>query len=180
MAVALDMDRVASFTQFAEEWQRSVLPNLKPSTQSPVRSQLRKHLLPTLGTVAMKNITAELLQSLVSDCDLNPKTIKNLVATMRIMWKSARTWNYVGHDPFDGLVLPQWETAEQPVFSRDHVQQILAKVDPYYWPVLWLVIQTGIRRGEVCALNVRNVDFDRCFVEVRRSRFAKHITNTKA
>lgn len=84
------------------------------------------------------------------------------------------------HDPFDGLVLPQWETAEQPVFSRDHVQQILAKVDPYYWPVLWLVIQTGIRRGEVCALNVGDVDFDRCFVEVRRSRFAKHITNTKA
>ena len=105
---------VASFSQFAEKWQRSVLPNLKPSNQPPVRSQLRKHLLPTLGTVAMKDITAELLQSFVSDCDLNPKTIKNLVATLRIMWKSARTWSYVGHDPFDGLVLPQWETAEQP------------------------------------------------------------------
>jgi integrase len=171
---------VAKFKDFAEKWQKSVLPNLKPSTQPPMRSQLRKHLLPALGSVAMKDLNGELVQSFVADCRLNPKTIKNLVATLRIMWNSAKAWGYVSHDPFNSLVLPEWDAPDQPVFSRDDVQQILAKVDPYYLPVLWFVIQTGVRRGEVCALNIGDVTFDLCCVEVRRSRYAKHITNTKS
>ena len=43
----------------------------------------------------------------VSDCHCNPKTIRNLVATLRMMWNSARAWGYVAHNPFDGLVLPK-------------------------------------------------------------------------
>ena len=171
---------VAKFSEFADKWQRLVLPNLKPSTQPPIRSQLRKHLVPVLGEVAMKDLTAELVQSFVADCDLNPKTIKNLVATLRIMWNSAKAWGYVSHDPFSNLVLPEWTVPEQPSRSPQDVQRVLAKVDPYYLPVIWLVVQTGIRRGELCALDIGDVGFDRCFVEVRRSRFGKHITNTKS
>jgi len=70
---------VTSFKQFAERWQRTALPNLKPSSQPPIRSQLKRHLIPVLGTGAMKDLTAELLQSFVTDCSkLSPKTTKNL------------------------------------------------------------------------------------------------------
>jgi len=171
---------VAKFSDFAEKWQRIVLPNLKPSSQPPMRSQVRKHLAPAFGQVAMKDLSGELVQSFITDCHRSPKTVHNLIATLRIMWNSAKAWGYVSHDPFERLVLPEWDAPEQPTFSRDDVTGILSKVDPYYWPVLWLVIQTGIRRGEVCALNVGDVDFDRSFVEVRRSRSGRHITNTKS
>jgi|SRR6516225_12169529 hypothetical protein len=70
---------VTSFKQFAERWQRTALPNLKLSSQPPIRSQLKRHLIPVLGTGAMKDLTAELLQSFVTDCSkLSPKTTKNL------------------------------------------------------------------------------------------------------
>ena len=104
---------VAKFSEFAEKWERLILPNLKPSSHPPIRSQLRKHLRPRLGTVAMKDISGELVQSFVADCDVNPKTVKNLIATLRTMWNSAKAWGYVGHDPFDGLVLPEWRKEEQ-------------------------------------------------------------------
>jgi integrase len=136
--------------------------------------------VPALGEVAMKDLTTELVQSFVTDCDLNPKTIKNLISTLRIMWNSAKAWDYVSHDPFCNLILPEWAAPEQPRYLRDTVRQIFAIVDSYWWPLIWFVIQTGIRRGEICALNIGDVDFDRCFVEVRRSRFGKYITNTKA
>lgn len=171
---------VAKFSEFAEKWQRTVLPNLKPSTQPPIRSQLRKHLLPALGPLAMKDLTGELVQSFVADCSLNPKTIKNLISTLRIMWNTAKAWDYVSHDPLSSLVLPEWNVSEQPSRSPHEVQRFIATVDPYYWPALWLVIQTGVRRGELCALNIGDVNFDGCFVEVRRSRSGRYITNTKS
>jgi integrase len=42
------------------------------------------------------------------------------------------------------------------------------------------VAQTGIRRGEVCALDVGHVDLDNYVIVVRRSRSGRHITNTKS
>ena len=171
---------VAKFSEFAEKWQKLVLPNLKPSSQPPIKSQLRKHLLPALGAVTMKDFTGELVQSFIAGCKLNPKTVKNLVGTLRIMWNSAKAWEYVAHDPFAGIVLPEWSAPEQSVFSKEDVQRIIAMVDEHYRPALWLLVQTGIRRGELCALNIGDVDFERCYVEVRRSRSGKHITNTKS
>jgi integrase len=171
---------VAKFSEFAKKWERTVLPNLKPGTQPPIRSQLRRHLVPVFGDVAMKDISPELVQSFVTDCKLSPKTAKNLVTTLRIMWNSALDWGYVGNNPMERIRLPEWKATEQPVFSREEVQRIMAEVDPHYWPALWLVIQTGIRRGELCGLNVGDVDFAGRCVEIRRSRSGKYLTNTKS
>jgi integrase len=171
---------VAKFKEFAEKWQRIVLPNLKPSSQAPIRSQLRKHLLPAFGAVAMKDLSGELLQSFVADCDLNPKTIKNLIGTLRIMWNTAKAWDYVSHNPFSGLVLPKWDAPEQPVFSPEQVKHIIAAAEPPYDTVFWLVAQTGIRRGEVCALDVGHVNLNECVIVVKRSRNGRHITDNKS
>lgn len=171
---------VAKFSEFADKWQRLVLPNLKPSSQPPIRSQLRKHLLPALGAIAMKDFTGELIQSFVSDCDLNPKTIKNLIATMRIMWNTARAWDYVSHDPFGGLVLPEWDVPEQPMFSTGDMKRIIDAAEAPYDTIFWLVAQTGIRRGEVCALDVGHVDLSGCLIVVKRSRNGRHITDNKS
>lgn len=78
----------------------------KPGTQSSTRSQLRRWLLPELGACALKDLDGQRLQAFVSRCRCNSKTIRHLVATLRMMWNSARAWGYVARDPFDGLVCP--------------------------------------------------------------------------
>ena len=145
-----------------------------------MRSQLRKHLIPELGTVGMKDLTNERIQLFVTDYQGSPKTVRNMVATLRIMWKSAKKWNYASHDPFDELVVPEWESPEQPTFSPESVQRIIEGATPPYDTIFWLVAQTGIRRGEVCALNVGHVDLDNYVIVVRRNRSGSHITNTKS
>ena len=141
---------------------------------------VRKHLLPTFSTVAMKDFSGELVQSFIADCDRNPKTIKNLIGTLRIMWNSAKAWDYVSHDPFSGLVLPKWDAPEQPVFSPEQVKRIIAAAEPPYDTVFWLVAQTGIRRGEVCALDVGHVNLTECVIVVKRNRNGRHITDNKS
>ena len=176
---------VAKFSEFAEKWTKNVVEQEKPSCKAPERSRLKKHLLPLLGSVAMKDINTELLQSSVSywsSSGLSPKTIKNLIAQLRSMWNAAQAWQYVGDgDPFKRLRLPGVDEADQPVFDPDAVRCLISAAQPPYDTIYWLVAQTGIRRGEVCALDVGDVDYRGIpTVTARHTLSGKHITDTKS
>lgn len=110
--------RSASFAEFVTVWQNNALTQLKPSTQPPIRSQITKWLLPYFGRCTMKDIGGQMIQMFVQHSHLSPKSSRNLVATMRIMWNSARGWGYVTHDPFAGLVLPEHRTSRATAFQR--------------------------------------------------------------
>lgn len=71
----------------------------------------------------MKDITAERIQSIVTKWKArkNPKTVKNRVATLRVVWNSAGAWKYVSHDPFEGLSLADWDKEDPPFFSTGDV-----------------------------------------------------------
>jgi NAD(P)-dependent dehydrogenase (short-subunit alcohol dehydrogenase family) len=62
------------------------------STDEYIRRTVQQ--LPAMGTMALANLTGEPLQQFVSNCKLSPKTVKNLVATLSIMWNTAKagTW----------------------------------------------------------------------------------------
>src|SRR5882762_11516439 len=76
----------ATFAEFANRWDATALSQHKPSTQSAIKSQLRRWLVPHLGSCALKDLDGQQLQAFVSGCACNPKTIRNLVATLRMMW----------------------------------------------------------------------------------------------
>jgi integrase len=77
-------------------------------------------------------------------------------------------------------VFPDHDPTEQPHRSTEEVKQIIALAKPPYNVVFWLITETGIRRGEVCALNVAHVDLPNRVIVVRNSRFGKHITPNKS
>jgi len=80
---------------------------------------------PSLALVSVKDSDGEKLQALVSSCQCNAKTIRNLVATLRMMWNSARAWGYVAHDPFDWLALPKRGLVQRFTLSLDQIRRIL-------------------------------------------------------
>ena len=170
----------ALFCEFAEKWQRIVLTQHKPSTQAAMRSQIRCHLMPVFGNVQLKDMNGMLIQRFVSSCDVSPKTVRNLIATLRTTWASAKTWEFVAHDPFAGLVLPKWDREEQACFTAEEMQRIIAAAPAPYDTVFWLVATTGIRRGEVCGLNVGHVDLKNRLITVRKSRWNSHVTDNKS
>lgn len=75
-------------------------------------------------------------------------------------------------------MLPDWDRPEQAAFSVEDVQKIIAETEAPYDVVFWLV--AGIRRGEVCALNVGHVDLKHHVILVRDSRWNKVITANKS
>ena len=111
---------------FANRWDATVLSQHKPSTQRSTQSQLRRWILPKLGNMSsLRDLDGQRLQAFIADCDCNPKTVSNLMATLRMMWNSARAWTYVANNPFTGLVLPKSGLAQTFALSLEETKRII-------------------------------------------------------
>jgi len=159
----------ATFREFASRWESIVLSQHKPSTQVTIRSHLRKHLVPYFGRYQMREIGPEEVQRFVSSVKLSAKTVKNLYATMQMLWKSARVWGYVAHDAVSDVVLPKRHRVARRFFSVEEVQRILASAPEPYHTFYWLAVETGMRAGELCGLRFGDFDLERGLVRVCQS-----------
>ncbi len=158
----------ATFREFAERWQVTVLSQHKPSTQAAIRSQLRKSLS-FFNDYALRDIQPSLLQSFIAASTGSPKTVRNGIATMRMIWNSARAWGYVTGDPFDGLVLPKARPANVRVFNENEARRIIEAADEPYKTLFWLAAETGMRAGEIAGLRWEDIESNIRLVRVRQS-----------
>ena len=170
----------ATFAEFANRWDATVLSQHKRSTQSSTRSQLRRWLLPQLGSCALKDLDGQRLQAFVSSCHCNSKTIRNLIATLRMMWNSARAWGYVAHNPFDALVLPKRGLVQTFTFSLEETQRIITSASEPYKTFYSILAETGIRGGEICGLRVADLDFENALLHVHQSVWRGQIQTVKS
>ena len=130
----------ATFGQFSEKWQRDVLSQFKRSTQSADRSRLKKHLVPELGHMCMKDINRETVQRMVARKakTLSAKSVRNLVGLLREMWLQAKADGYTLIDPFVALVLPEPDLINEPCLTLEEMKNLINAADEpfrtYYWP----------------------------------------------
>lgn len=158
----------ATFQEFADRWSATVLPQMKPSTQSAIRSQLRKSLS-FFNPLPMQDITALTVQSFIAQSTVSPKTVRNAIATLRSMWNTAKAWGYVIHDPFVGIRLPEAQKRSQRFFSMGEMQQIIATAPEPFKTLFWMAAETGMRAGELAGLTWEDVDVHSSVVRVRQS-----------
>lgn len=169
----------ALFSQFAARWESDVLTQFKPSTASNCRIQLRKHLVPFFGQYELKEIDGELVQRFVASRETAPKTVRNLVISLRSMWRSARAWRYVAHDPFDGLVLPKPNPTQRFFFSAEDIRQVISAAKEPHRTFYGLLAELGLRCGELCGVTVDDIDLGRGLLVVRQSAWRGKIGSPK-
>jgi integrase len=167
--------RIGTFAGFAREWETEVLSTMKPSTQSAIKSQLKVNLIPFFGNYAMKDITARTIQSFIYSREGKaPKTIKNYILTLHMMWRQAKAWNYVTHDPFEGLVLPKGGRTKRLFFTEEEVKRIINAAAEPERTLYWLAAETVLRAGELFGLRAQDVNLEKKSVTyTRRSGIAK-------
>jgi integrase len=170
----------ATFAEFVIRWESLVLAQLKPSTQATLRSHLRKHLVPFLGHLQMRDIGTEQVQCFISSVKASPKTKKNIFATFQMVWKSARSWFYVAHDATSGVTLPRRSRVARRFFSLLEVQRILEAAAGPYRTFYWLAAETGMRAGELCGLRTCDIDFHGSVLSVCQSSWRGKIQSPKS
>lgn len=161
--------RSDTFAIFAETWKKKVLTQYKPSTRSVIESQLRTSLIPFFGAYLMKDITWHTMQGFVQNCNKSPKTCRNFLGTLKMMWKVAKAGGWASHDPFAGLVLPKRNLRQGTFYTAEEASRIISAATGKYKALYWIAAETGMRPGELCGLKVSDLDIQKLTVTVGRS-----------
>ncbi len=168
--------------EWLERWLDDyVAPFLRQSTVINYRGYLNNHILPALGQVRLKDLTAEALQRFYNRCaqtgnarcpgkPLSPKTMQNLHNMLHQALDQACKNQLLPRNVADNVVLPRLKRREMRVLSREEQRQLTAlwPTEPLGFAILF-DLSTGLRLGELCGLKWSDIDFAQRTLCVRRS-----------
>lgn len=156
------------FADFAQRWTDTVLPMHKPSSQNSEKVHIGKYIRPYFDTLYLSEISPMQVQRFVAGLTNAPKTVRNIYATFRSMWRQALEWGLVAKK-MEGIKMPRLMPVERPTFTIDQMQQIIAAAEEPVKTLFWLAAETGMRIGELIGLRICDVDINNCTVHVRQS-----------
>lgn len=169
---------VTTFAEFAKKWEQDIMCHHKPSAQSSEKSVIKVHLTPAFGNFQLTDITAAVLQAWVSAHKAQPKTVKNIVTTLRTMWIHVRKWGYAQHDPFEELRLPTILKVQKTYFfSPEEMLAIVNEATGWKQLFFGIMAETGIRPGEMAGLRREDVRGEVLFI--RQSVWQQEIQSVK-
>lgn len=147
---------------------------LKQSTYLSYESYIRVHLKPSLGNMALQDITPRTLQlfyNYKSEVEgLSPKTIVNLNLFLHRALDFAVAEGYIGSNPTSSVNLPRGDRPQIMILTRDEqVQLIQGSRHHRYGVFVRLALFTGMRLGEMLGLKWEDVDFQGRRLYVRRT-----------
>jgi integrase len=167
-----------------QEWREHAAESLKPSTRRSAESHLRRHILPLLGDSPLAELTVKKMQTFVTTLasgKRTAKTIENVLLTLSSILGSARKWGYkVPEVSLSDLSLPRKIKARPRVYSASEMAQIIASADEPLGTICFVLGSTGMRIGEVLALRIEDLDFQRKLIHVRHSVFAGTLGTPKS
>jgi integrase len=94
---------------------------------------------------------------------LTAKTIRNIHSILSGAFSTAERWEWIAWNPAESAKPPAVTRRSIPATPPGDVAKVIAegrKTRPEMALYLWLVAITGARRGELCALQVCDVDLD--------------------
>ena len=94
---------------------------------------------------------------------LTAKTIRNIHSILSGAFSTAERWEWIARNPAESAKPPAITRRPVPATPPGDVAKVIAegrKTHPEMALYLWLVAITGARRGELCALQVCDLDLD--------------------
>ena len=150
-------------------------PKVRPSTQKNYGDRIRLHINPELGHIPLNKLTQNDLQQFYGRLKkngrkahtdkygngLSDRMVRMCHATCRSALEKAKLDGLIRTNPAIGCKLPPKKAREMQVLDRDELQRFLiqAKVEGYY-ELFLLELATGLRRGEIIALQWDDLDFE--------------------
>jgi integrase len=162
-----------TFRTLANEWQASVLPMYKHSTQKHRRFMLKKHLLPRFGDKALSEITRQEIQVYVAHLTQEgyaPKSIDHIHDVLSAVLRTAVKWGHLQDNPARGVELPKLKTVRPKwALTAQQAAALLDKLPPLGRAMVGLAILSGLRRGEIFALRWQDIDEESRVLTVREA-----------
>ncbi|MCW2997033.1 MAG: site-specific integrase [Solirubrobacterales bacterium] len=143
----------------------------KPSVLRSYERTLQKRVLPRLGTKRFDRLAVVDVQDFVEDMlgeDLHASTIRNVLMPLRAMYRRAVARGEIVINPTRGLELPAVRGRRDRIASPAEARRLLLALEHDH--AIWTTaMYAGLRRGELQALHVQDVDLEHGVLRVRHS-----------
>ena len=162
-------------------WIKGVCINVKQSTLNTYINIIDNHILPIMAQMPIYSITTEFLNQYVIEKikngrvdgkgGLSTKTVQNIVSILKSAFKYAEKI-YGIYNPAALLVLPKINKKEIEILTDKEIKMIqndCSSKNDYFSILFDLYLFTGIRIGEVCALQCSDIDFDNAILKIQKT-----------
>ena len=173
-----------TFAAFSEQWLRDYAAvSVKPSTLGGYKSMLNSSLVPFFGPMQLASIRATDVQRYIAErmgTGLKPATVQKAVILLKTMLKHAVEWDYLRTNPAQNVKPPRRDHVEMEFFTPDEIRVFLDATEPRWYPLFFTAIFTGMRLGELLALQWSDIDWHGGTIRVRRSVYRGQFQDPKS
>ncbi|HEY6411826.1 MAG TPA: site-specific integrase, partial [Ktedonobacteraceae bacterium] len=156
-----------------EQWLKVKRLELKDGTYCYYKYNTDVHILPRLGHIKLQKLTAEDIQHFYTDLlkELSPNTVRSTIHTvLRSALEAAVKRKKIASNPCQDVTLPRPEKKDIAFLTQEQATRLLeAAKGRTIEPLIVLALATGMRRGEMLALEWPDIDFERKSVSVCKS-----------
>lgn len=164
------------FGEWLDFWyQNYARPKLRSTTQACYEGRIYQHIVPELGKVPLNQLSQKDLQQFYTRLKkggrlirteqfgegLSDSTVRGCHITCRAALEKAVQAGLLRSNPAAGCKLPPKRGREMLVLDREELQRFLLQAQAEgYFELFLLDLCTGLRRGELMALQWGDLDFD--------------------
>jgi integrase len=193
--------RRRTFDDLADEFEAVAIPARprKKSTVIDYKATVRNHLRPAFGHLDLGRLSHQpdaferYAANKIAN-GLSPKTVRNHLVLLGLMFRSARRWRWVAENPMELVEKPAMADAETETIDASTIADLLAAYrileadaddEERFWfaaarRMTVVALSTGLRRGELLGLRWKDVDFLERRLHVRQQFVRNEITTPKS
>lgn len=168
---AAEAAKILTLKQYGE---RVFMPaktvTMSENSRASYQGNLDRTIYPALGAFKLPDITSAQISALLLEIQASGKahaTVIKAYTILHSLFKMAYLGDMIPKNPMDKVERPkprkdEIQAAEPQAYTAAEIKQLFDVLDaePLKWRALvHLLIDTGIRRGECCALRWENIDF---------------------
>jgi integrase len=181
---------IPTFEEASKKWYSDhVETNCRPSTVEGYRYLLDTHVLPTFGEMRLDEITKDVVRAYCAEkkkAGMAPRSIRYMLATIGGVFNLAIEDGVVAKNPASkpAKLIKVEDTKEKiTALSDTEVRDLLTAAKdhlPRFHAFLLTAFRTGLRQGELIALEWSAIDWRGKFIEVGRSYRKGEFSTTKS
>lgn len=169
-----------SYADFLNYWYDNyVMINTKLNTQKAHKTVIEKRIKPILGNYKLKQLTPGVLQQFLNDLknEYAKNYVSNIYGVLSCSLKYAvHPMQLLKENPMQYVSMPKYESKPQTkndlkIISREDYARIIERYpfgSTFYIPCV-IAWNTGLRVGEVCALQWSDIDLENATISVSKT-----------
>jgi integrase len=172
LAAGLLVSDKSNVKEYLEEWLRAKEREVKPQTAEDYRYQLEHYVVPLIGRIPLAKLAPIDIQRMVGRLSerYSPQRANKCRRVLSTALTQAVRWQIIPRNPCNAVQPLKVEKREMALWTGEQATRFLDTATGHrLYAAFYLLLSTGLRRGELLGLQWQDIDLQRSTLRVRRS-----------